>query len=376
MTDLEDSRVPTRTQNTGNLRAGIIGCGAIAANHLAAYASEDGVVVTACMDTDEERAKAFAQEHGIELWTTDIAELLAAVDVVSVCTPHPTHEALVLAAAQAGVHVLCEKPLAISVESAEKMVQVCQEAGVKFGAVFQRRFWPAAQRIRGALDDGTLGTPILARVEVLLHRDASYYTQTPWRGKWESDGGGVLMTQAIHYLDLLQWYLGEVDWVMATASTYKHGDYIEVEDTLAATLRFTNGAMAQFTASTALTPALGQRIAVTGANGATVSLLEYPEGSAAVNDVWATPGHETFDFPNYVLDDVELPSINAALAPFHVLQIADFVQAVRDEREPAVTGQDALRSLRTLAATYASVRSGLPESVRKSVPKSVQKFVR
>ncbi|MCQ9165428.1 Gfo/Idh/MocA family protein [Arthrobacter sp. STN4] len=349
------------TPHTGELRVGIIGCGAIAANHADAYASQDGVHVTVCMDTDPERAQAFAWEHGVPAWTTDANGLLSEVDAVSVCTPHPTHEALVLQAARAGVHVLCEKPLAIDVPAAERMVNACRAAGVRLGGVFQRRYWPAAQRIRAAIDDGTLGTPVLARVEVLLHRDTSYYTGTPWRGKWKSDGGGVAMTQAIHYLDLLQWYLGDVEWVMATAAAYKHGAHIEVEDTLAATLRFSSGAMAQFTASTALTPALGQRIAVTGASGATVSLLEYPEGSEAVNDVWSVPGSELFAFPADVLDDVDLPSVNAALAPFHTLQVADFVRAVQDGREPAVTGADALRSLRTLAAMYASLRSGLPE---------------
>jgi len=357
-----------RPRHAGALHVGIIGCGAIAANHVGAYATQDGVHVTTCMDTDPERARTFAQEHGIPGWSTDAENLLAAVDVVSVCTPHPTHEALVLQAARAGVHVLCEKPLAIDVPSAERMVRACHEAGVCLGAVFQRRYWPAAQRIRAALDDGTLGAPILARVEVLLHREASYYTATPWRGKWESDGGGVVMTQAIHYVDLLQWYLGDVEWVVATAGTYKHGAYIEVEDTLAATLRFTSGAIAQFTASTALTPALGQRIAVTGAGGATVSLLEYPEGSEAVNDVWAVPGREAFAFPTDVLDDVALPEINASLAPFHTLQVADFVRAVRDGHEPAVTGGDALRSLRTLAAMYASMRSGLPERPGRRAP--------
>jgi predicted dehydrogenase len=347
--------------HTRELRVGVIGCGAIAGNHVRAYAAQEGVGVTACMDTDPGRAAAFAQKHGITAWTTDADELLSTVDLVSVCTPHPTHEALVLQAAQAGVHVLCEKPLAIDVPAAERMVRACQEAGVRLGAVFQRRYWPSAQRIRAALDDGILGTPILARVEVLLHRDATYYTATPWRGKWESDGGGVVMTQAIHYVDLLQWYLGDVEWVMATADAYKHGTYIEVEDTLAATLRFTSGAIAQFTASTALTPALGQRIAVTGAAGATVSLLEYPEGSEAVNDVWAVPGREAFELPAEVLDDPTLPQINTALAPFHTLQVADFVRAVRDGHEPSVTGEDALRSLRTMAAMYSSMRSGLPE---------------
>lgn len=350
------------------LRAGIIGCGAIAANHVEALRSQPGVEVVACVDVDPERAAAFAAQHGIAHVAASADELFAhGVDVVSVCTPHPTHEQLVGAAAAAGAHVLCEKPLAITVASAERMVAACRDAGVRLGAVFQRRYWPAAQRIRAAIDSGELGKPMLGRVEVLINRDTSYYTATPWRGKWETDGGGVVMTQAIHYVDLLQWFLGEVDWVMATADTYRHGDVIEVEDTLVATLRFTSGAMASFAASTALAPGLGLRVAVTGANGATASLLEYPEGAEGVNDVWAVPGSGgandlgTYGYPGEVMVDRPLDRINGALVPFHALQIADFVRAVREDREPEVNGEDALRSLRIMSAMYASVASGAPE---------------
>ncbi|WP_231445240.1 Gfo/Idh/MocA family protein [Brevibacterium zhoupengii] len=345
------------------LRAAVIGCGAIAGNHVAAYRDVPGVEIVACFDTDNRRVRAFAADHDIAFAASSLDELFDhGVDLISVCTPHPTHEAVVVAAAKRGVHVLCEKPIAIDVAAAERMVSACSDAGVVFGCVFQRRLWPAAQRIRRAIDDGTIGDPMMARAEVLLHRDSSYYTGTPWRGKWETDGGGVLMTQAIHYVDLLQWYLGDVDWVMTTADTFKHGEYIEVEDTLAATLKFTSGAIAQFTASTALTPALGQRIAITGSTGATVGLLEYPEGTEAVNDVWAVSEQQTFDGPREVLADVSLDRINASLAPFHAAQIVDFVAAVRSGATPLVSGQDALRSLRTMSAMYQSMRSGQPES--------------
>src|SRR5699024_2434510 len=225
----------------GPLRAGIVGGGAIAGTHVGAYRAAEGVEATACCAIDAARARDLG------------------VEVMSVCTPHPTHEAVVLAAAERGVHVLREKPIAIDVSSAERMVGACERAGITFGCVFQRRLWPAAQRIRAAIDDGSLGEPILVRIEVLLHRDSSYYTATPWRGTWATDGGGVLMTQAIHYVDLRQWFVGDVDWGMTAADTFAHGDHIEVEDTLAATLRLSSGAIAQFTASTALTPGLGQR---------------------------------------------------------------------------------------------------------------------
>lgn len=356
------------TQQNSVLRAGLVGCGAIAANHLAAMRAQPDVQIVACVDVDLPRARAFAAQYDIAEAYASVDELFAAgVDFVSVCTPHPTHEEVVVAAADASVHVLCEKPLAVTVEAAQRMVDACRDADVSLGAIFQRRYWPAAQRIRKAIDSGEIGRPILGRVDVMLHRDASYYTATPWRGQWETDGGGVVMTQAVHYVDLLQWYFGEVEWVMAAADTYVHGAAIEVEDTLVATLRFTSGAMAQFAASTALTPGLGLRISVTGRNGATGGLLEYPEGAEAVNDIWAVPGaggaHDLgmFTHPTEIVSDRELGTINGALTPFHEVQIGDFVAALREGRDPEVTGEDALRSLRIMSAMYVSAKTGRPE---------------
>ncbi|WP_291279234.1 Gfo/Idh/MocA family oxidoreductase [Galactobacter sp.] len=346
------------------LRVAVIGCGAIAANHIAAYRGCDGVEVIACSDVDAARAEAFAKAHGIPQGFGDTEELFAQrPDLVSICTPHPTHAALVIRAAELGINVLCEKPLAVDPGIAETMVSACREAGVAFGAIYQRRWWPAAQRIRAALDEGALGAPMLGRVQVLLHRDPSYYSATPWRGTWAADGGGVLMTQAIHYLDLLQWYLGDVETVYAQADTYVHGEHIEVEDTLTATLRFTSGAIASFSASTGLSRGLGESIEITGTSGATVGLLEYPEGTEARTHVWTVEGQENLDPLTELAPEPDLASINGALTPFHTLQVQDMVAALREGRQPAVTGEDALRSLRTLGAIYASMRSGRAERV-------------
>jgi predicted dehydrogenase len=269
-----------------------------------------------------------------------------------------SHEAVVTAAAARGVHVLCEKPIAIDLASAARMIAACETAGVTLGVLFQRRFWPAAQRIRAALDDGTLGTPFLGHAAVLLHRDTSYYTADPWRGTWATDGGGVLMTQGVHYVDLLQWFMGEGVEVSAAHATVAHP--IEVEDTAVATLRFASGGLATLTASTALTRGLGTRVTVSGPGG-TVGLAEYPEGSEAVNHLWVESVESPFG--DGLRPDIPLSQINGSLAPFHALQIADFVDAVRTGREPAVTGREAARSLAILTALYASAKSGRPERV-------------
>lgn len=344
------------------MRVGVVGCGNIAANHVVAFRGA-GVEVVACADVDAARAAGFAARHGIPAAVASVDALLdLGVDAVSVCTPHPTHEAVVTAAAARGVHVLCEKPIAIELPAAAGMIAACDAAGVTFGVLFQRRFWPAAQRIRAAIDDGTLGTPFLGHAAVLLHRDSSYYTADPWRGTWATDGGGVLTTQGVHYIDLLQWFMGECVEVSAAHRTVTHP--IEVEDTAVATLRFASGGLATVSASTALTPGLGTRVLVSGPGG-TAGVAEYPEGTEGVNDVWAVPGAEAVRSPfgAGLRPDIPLSAINASLAPFHTLQIADFVAAVRTGRAPAVTGRDAATSLAILTALYASARSGRPERV-------------
>lgn len=351
------------------LRVGIAGGGAIFRNHLEAYRALEGVDVVGLCDIDADRAAEVATQYQVPHSFGSVTELLGwrgedgrGIDILSVCTPHPTHEAVVTEAAAAGVHVLCEKPIAIDVGAAERMVQVCRDAGVTFGVLFQRRFWPAAQRIRAAIDDGTLGQPILGHCSVLLHRESEYYSATPWRGTWDADGGGVLMTQGIHYIDLLQWFMGEVVEVSGHAATFIHGEHMETEDSAVATLRFASGALATLQASTAVTPSLGVQVRVTGSTGASAQLTEFPEGTDGRVDIWAYGDSvgATETWPAALLPNADLATINGALIPWHQAQVADFVDAVRTGRSPAVTGEEATKSLRILLAVYESSRTGQP----------------
>ncbi|MET0863277.1 MAG: Gfo/Idh/MocA family oxidoreductase [Nakamurella sp.] len=345
------------------LRAGVVGCGNVAGNHAAAYRDHPGVELVAVADVDPGRAGTLARRFGGRAVDPERVFDLD-LDLVSVCTPHPTHEDVVIRAAAHGVNVLCEKPIAIDLGAAARMVTAAEAAGVLLGVLFQRRFWPAAQRIRRAIDDGTLGRPVLGHASVLLHRDPQYYTATAWRGTWATDGGGVLMTQAVHNIDLLQWFMGEAVEVSAAHSTIVQP--IEVEDTAVATISFAGGGLATLAASTALTRGLGTRVQVTGRTGASAGLAEYPEGSEARIDLWAIPGEEfvTNPYGGRLTTDLDLPAINDALAPFHALQIADFVAAVRERRQPVVTGREAAKSLAILTALYGSAASGRPEPVR------------
>lgn len=358
---------PSEHAPAEDLRVGIVGCGMIARNHAEAFAAAPDAKVIACSDVDPDRASAFATQHGIEHCVTDLRQMAdLGVQAIAVCTPHPTHESVVVTAAELGIHVLCEKPIAVDTKTAKRMVAACRQAGVRLGVMFQRRFWPASQRIRGAIDDGTLGTPVLGQCTVMLHRRPEYYLRDSWRGRWDTDGGGVLMTQAIHYLDLLQWFMGPVQRVTGHYDTYFHAGNIEVEDSAAALLHFTSGAMATLLATTGAAPGEGVQIKITGASGATVSVSEFPEGAEGVIDLWDVPGQveQSPVFGRGLDPDVDLAAINEQHIPFHTLQVADFVAAVRHDREPRISGEDALTSLEIVEAIYASQRSGKPVDLR------------
>jgi predicted dehydrogenase len=343
------------------LRVGIVGCGNIADNHFQSLTALPDVEVVGVADVDGARARSFADDRDIPAAVTSVAGLLElGVQAVTVCTPHPTHEAVVVAAARAGVHVLCEKPVAVDVAAARRMMAAAEQHHIILGTVFQRRYWPAAQNIRAAIDDGRLGTPMLGHCQVLLHRGADYYNSAAWRGTWAADGGGVLMTQAVHYIDLLQWFMGDPVEVSAKAGAFVLSDEIEVEDTAAALITFASGAIATLSATVTAAPSLGARITITGSGGGTVSLAEYPEGSDAVNDVWTLLPNPrvTSGFTCGLAADIPVTDVNAALLPLHRQQVADFVDAVRTGRPPAVTGLQAVNSLLIVQAVYESARTG------------------
>jgi predicted dehydrogenase len=341
------------------VRVGIIGCGRIARNHVSALRGIAGVDVVAVADVDPERARTFAAEHAVARFYTAAEPMLAAgLDAVTVCTPHAAHEAGVLAAAAHRTHVLCEKPVAAGAEQARRMIAATAAAGVRFGVLFQRRFWPAAARIRRAIDEGRLGPPICGGVVVRLNRDADYYAE-PGRGRWATEGGGVLMTQAIHHIDLLQWFMGPATRVTGRCATLVHRGVIEVEDTAGAVVEFASGAIATIQAGTTFRPGLGAQVWVSDARGRTASVMEFPEG-VGFTDASTIPGDEVFAGGPRVGGTFDLPlaEIHDHLAPYHALQIEDFVDALREGREPAVTGRDALRPLEIVEAVYTSSLAG------------------
>jgi predicted dehydrogenase len=342
------------------VRVGLIGCGKIARIHAQALHDLPEAAFAACCDTDEQRARELADEHEVQHRYTDVHEMLTSgnVEAVVVCAPHPVHAPLVVAAAEAGVHVLCEKPISISLAEADRMIDATDRAGVTFGVIFQRRFWPAARRIRKAIDDGCLGNLTFGECSVRIGRSQAYFDSEPWRGTWQTEGGGVLMNQAVHAIDQFQWFMGPAVEVVGRYATLRHGNYIDVEDTAVATVVFQNGALGSILAASTFTTNLGFRVAVHGDSGAAVSVWERPEGQQGVNDVWDVPD-ETDQRAIWEREEQGRPGF----PEFHTLQIQDFLQAIIEDRPPAVTGVDARRSLEIIRAIYQSSRTGQPVSL-------------
>ncbi len=278
------------------VRVALVGCGKIAAIHAKALDALPEADFVACCDREISRAADLAARYGVPHVSDDVVDLFRSglVDAALVCTPHPAHEAVVVAAAEAGVHVLCEKPIATTLGEADRMIAAADRAGIKFGVIFQRRFWPSVQRIRAAIDAGKIGTPILGECAVRLWRGPDYFAMDPWRGKWATEGGGVLMNQAVHSIDHFQWFMGRAVEVSGRIATLRHGGYIDVEDTAVATVRFESGALGVIQASSTFQPAYGFRVAVNGDSGATISVWERNEGELGSTTSGVSPAKRNY----------------------------------------------------------------------------------
>jgi predicted dehydrogenase len=351
------------------IRTALVGCGKVGQIHAAALGSLPESEFVAVCDADSGRAAAFAARHGVAAHT-DLGRLLreAQPQAIVVCTPHPLHAGPVIEAAAAGVSALVEKPMAARLADCDAMLAASRRAGTRLGVVSQRRLYEPVRRMKAALDAGKIGRPILGVLAMFSWRDEAYYASDPWRGKWTSEGGGVLVNQSPHHLDLLQWLLGEIDEVSGYWANLNHPS-IEVEDTALAMVRFRNGALGSVVASLSQRPGLYTKIHVHGASGASVG-VETDRGATFIagvspiaepplNDVWTIPGEESL-LPAFQTEDrAHFQQVDATYH-YHALQIQDFLQAVRDDRPPMVTGEDGRAVVAFFTAIYRSNRERRP----------------
>jgi UDP-N-acetyl-2-amino-2-deoxyglucuronate dehydrogenase len=332
------------------MHIGLIGGGNISATHALAARAIHGAEVTAIFGTNTDNVGRLCREHDAKSYM-ELEEFLdhRPMDMVIIGSPSGLHASHGIAAAKRGLHVLTEKPIDISTERAHGLIQAAEESRVKLGVIFQDRVKPEIKQLKQWVSSGALGNPILADARVKWYRPPEYYGNSRWRGTLALDGGGALINQGIHTVDLLLWLLGKVVNVQARTTTALHN--IEAEDTAVAILEFASGALGTLEATTAAYPGYARRVEITGSEGTLI--LD--------NDRVVTHDLRT---PPAALNAVDVADQNpSASSPvvsdtrWHQAVIEDFIRAIEQDSDPICDGHEGLRSLALVEAIYRSARN-------------------
>jgi UDP-N-acetyl-2-amino-2-deoxyglucuronate dehydrogenase len=328
---------------------GLIGSGNITQTHAQAAQAIADVQIAAIFGTNTEAVARLASQHHGRPYN-DFAAFLAhkPMDLVMLGSPSGLHAEQGIAAAQCGLHILTEKPIDISTKNADALIAAADKANVKLGVIFQDRLKPNIRLLKQSLDGGLLGKPLIVDARVKWYRPPEYYSDSKWRGTFALDGGGALINQAIHTVDLLLWLLGDVARVCARTATILHK--IEAEDTAVATLEFANGAVGTFLATTAAYPGYSRRLEITGTEGTVI--LEHDRIIAA--DLRNPPP----DFAAAATGDSNQSASSAAVTDIsgHKAILENFLHAIASDTEPICNGREGGRSLALVEAIYDSAR--------------------
>lgn len=348
---------------------GLIGCGKVAHTHAQAYCKLEDSHFVGVYDSNPQRADAFARQYQIRAYH-DLTEMLGDPDVqaVSICSPHTTHPDMVVACAENGVHALVEKPMAVDLRGCDRAISAAQAAGIKLGVISQRRLYEPVIRVKAAIDAGKIGKPVLGTVTVMGWRDEDYYRLDPWRGKWSTEGGGVLLTQTTHQLDVFQWCMGPIDEVFGYWANLNH-PYVQVEDTAVAVVRFKSGALGSILVSNSQRPGFYGKIHVHGETGYSVG-VQTEGGSPFVsgitesveppfNDVWTIPTEAAL-LEAWQQQDRERGQTIDVMTHYHELQVRDFIESIQQDRAPIVPGTEGRKHVELFTAIYRSQRDRRP----------------
>ncbi|MGI8828078.1 MAG: Gfo/Idh/MocA family protein [Chloroflexota bacterium] len=337
------------------LSFGIFGCGVIASTHAQAITSLPEARLVAMADPAVERARELSERFGGRVHG-DLEEMLIDedLDVVCVCTASGRHGEHACAVMRSGRHVIVEKPIEIRLDAIDEVLRVQRETGVKLSVISQHRFDPAVQRLHRLVQEDAFGRLVLAGAHVLWWRSQGYYDSGAWRGTRELDGGGVLMNQGIHSIDVLQWLMGPVDRVSAYAGTLAHT--METEDTVVAALRFRSGALGTIVGTTAAYPGVTTRLEIFGDHGSAIverDRLRYLRLSSDGAEEVGAYGLENEE-------SGEPPAVEALSKgrSAHALQIADMIRAIREDATPLVDGPAARHAVAIILAIYRSAAEG------------------
>ncbi len=336
---------------------GVVGCGMIANFHAKAIADIRGAKLVACYDAFPKAVDRFSSANSCQGYH-DLADMLAnpALDVVTICTPSGAHMEPAVAAAQAGKHVIVEKPLEITLKRCDRIIAACKKAGVVLSAIFPSRFHESSLLIKGAIEQGRFGRLTMGDAYVKWFRTQEYYDSGAWRGTWALDGGGALMNQAIHSVDLLTWFLGPVTEISAQTATLAH-KRIEVEDVAVANLKFASGALGVLEATTAAYPGALKRIEVHGSEGSAAMVEEDI-------DVWEFAKKSRKDAAILKKMDGQTETGGGAADPAaighhgHTAQFKDVLAAIKNNRSPLIDGAEGRRSVEIILGVYKAAETG------------------
>jgi UDP-N-acetyl-2-amino-2-deoxyglucuronate dehydrogenase len=347
----------------------IAGCSKVAHLHAKAIQCIPNARLAGVWNRTYRKAEEFASFYSTKAYK-NVAEMVNdnKSDLVIVCTAHPFHKQPALEAASAGANVLVEKPLASNLSDCDDMISTCKKNAVNLGVISQRRWYEPVKRVKQALELGKIGKPALAVVTMLGWRDKAYYDSDEWRGKWETEGGGVLVNQSPHQLDILLWYMGEIDEVYGIWRNLNH-PYIEVDDTAVAIVKFKSGAIGNILVSNSQKPGLHGKVHVHGYNGASVGVQT--DGGAMfiagrsgvaeppVNDIWTVPGEENL-LIDWIKEDTDTFNNCDPTVKYIQFQIEDFLYSIGNNTAPAITGEDGRRTVELFSAIYRSSRENMP----------------
>jgi UDP-N-acetyl-2-amino-2-deoxyglucuronate dehydrogenase len=338
--------------NKNKMGIGIVGCGTISDIHAQAIIESEKTELICVYDCNLNNAQRVGKEYGVNYFNDwDKFVKTEAIDIVSICTPNGNHLDYGKLASSAGKHVVVEKPIDINVDRGKQLINVCQKNGVKLAVIFQNRFLKASLRIKKAIESGKLGNIFHGSAYVKWFRTQEYYDSGEWRGTLALDGGGVLINQAIHTIDLLQWLVGDVESVYGHTGIFTHKN-IEGEDNAAAVLKFKNGAFGIIEGSTSVLPAMERRIEIHGEKGTAILTGENAHILIGESDVSLDENEEKGS-------GAASPLAGFSIVP-HMKQFEAIIDAIQNDRNPPVTGNDSLKSLAIVEAVYKSSKTGLP----------------
>ena len=327
------------------VRFGIIGCGMISEFHAEAINQIPNTRITAFCDNQINQAKKRALKFGGGVYTD--------IDIVTICTPSGAHMEAAITAVSAGKHIIVEKPIEVNLERTDRIIEACKRNNVMLGAIFPRRFMDSSRALRKAIRDNRFGTIVLADVYIKWFRTQEYYSNGGWRGTYKLDGGGALMNQGIHGIDLLQWLMGGIEKVTAFTGTRAHSG-LEVEDVAAVSVKFKNGALGAIEGTTGSWPGENMRIEISGTGGIVImedeifSKWQFKNETVEDNRIREQFGKKESSNSGGATDPKSISCEG------HRRQITDFVKAIRENRPPQIDGAEARAAVSIITSIYKS----------------------